>query len=97
LLPPLFRMHQPFIHMMQRSGDRNSCGYAGGPQPFCLILRLFLQFFAISFMYCIFSLLVNRCIDRQEMRAHAAPLFLAMKKKAQSRILCVSHGLYASG
>ncbi|MCC6108070.1 MAG: CocE/NonD family hydrolase, partial [Atopobium sp.] len=33
LLPPLFRMHQPFIHMMQRSGDRNSCGYAGGPQP----------------------------------------------------------------
>jgi len=26
-------MHQPFIHMMQRSGDRNSCGYAGGPQP----------------------------------------------------------------
>ena len=20
--------------MMQRSGDRNSCGYAGGPQPF---------------------------------------------------------------
>jgi hypothetical protein len=24
-------MHQPFIHMMQRSGDRNSCGYAGGP------------------------------------------------------------------
>jgi len=27
-------MHQPFIHMMQRSGDRNSCGYAGGPQPF---------------------------------------------------------------
>ncbi|MCI1540745.1 MAG: hypothetical protein LKH62_09815, partial [Atopobiaceae bacterium] len=34
LLPPLFRMHQPFIHMMQRSGDRNSCGYAGGPQPF---------------------------------------------------------------
>jgi hypothetical protein len=31
--PPIFRMHQPFIHMMQRSGDRNSCGYAGGPQP----------------------------------------------------------------
>jgi hypothetical protein len=27
-------MHQPFIHMMQRSGDRNSCGYAGGPEPF---------------------------------------------------------------
>ncbi|MEE8682592.1 MAG: hypothetical protein SOI43_02735, partial [Olsenella sp.] len=36
--PPLFRMHQPFIHMMQRSGDRNSCGYAGGPQPFVGIL-----------------------------------------------------------
>ncbi|MEE6159662.1 hypothetical protein VXJ24_10915, partial [Olsenella sp. YH-ols2221] len=32
--PPILRMHQPFIHMMQRSGDRNSCGYAGGPQPF---------------------------------------------------------------
>ena len=31
--PPILRMHQPFIHMMQRSGDRNSCGYAGGPQP----------------------------------------------------------------
>jgi hypothetical protein len=37
LLPPLFRMHQPFIHMMQRSGDRNSCGYAGGPQPLSAI------------------------------------------------------------
>ena len=32
--PPILRMHQPFIHMMQRSGDRNSCGYAGGPQSF---------------------------------------------------------------
>ena len=37
--PPLFRMHQPFIHMMQRSGDRNSCGYAGGPQPFYIKVR----------------------------------------------------------
>jgi molybdate transport system ATP-binding protein len=32
-------MHQPFIHMMQRSGDRNSCGYAGGPQPLCVIAK----------------------------------------------------------
>ncbi len=32
--PPPSRMHQRFILIVRFGGDRNSCGYAGGPQSF---------------------------------------------------------------